>query len=106
MRLISNKTAPELHPHTEPSTNINMTPGIFEVVELIGCSQFSIFHHYHQKHGLPQVRLCFFMAVLVGLVSSQIGGFMRHTSNMRCGGSTGTPTRSLKDVLVVLVSLQ
>ena len=49
MRLISNKTAPELHPHTTPSANIYIAPGILEVVESIGCSQFSIFHCYHQK---------------------------------------------------------
>jgi hypothetical protein len=46
MRLISNKPVPELHPDTMPSTNIYMAPGIFEVVESIGCSQFSIFHCY------------------------------------------------------------
>ncbi len=50
MRVISNKTAPKLHPYTMLSTNIYMAPGIFKVVELIGCSQFSIFHLYHQKH--------------------------------------------------------
>ncbi len=52
MRLIANKTTSELHPHTMPSTNIYMAPIIFEAVESIGCSRFSIFHRYHMATGV------------------------------------------------------